>query len=80
MRTFYVHTRIFEKKKVTFYVASGKKTKICPVNSHMLIHKFVLFIPETKNVLFYEFFLRVCPDVYANFCSGVFDILKYVFR
>jgi hypothetical protein len=67
--------------KNIFYVASVKKIKICPVNSHMFIHKFDFFIRDTK-----KFFLSknwrvniVCPDIYEKNLFQFFDILKYIF-
>jgi hypothetical protein len=52
----------------------GKKEKICPVNSHMFIYKFVFFIYDTKNVLsFWKFayehsmFGCTCKNFVPNF-------------
>jgi hypothetical protein len=52
----------------------GKKEKICPVNSHMFIYKFVFFIYDKKNVLsFWKFayehsmFGCTCKNFVPNF-------------
>jgi hypothetical protein len=54
--------------KRTFYVASVKKTKICPVNSHMFIQKFVFFY-RTQKIFFFSknlYMNIVCPDVHEK--------------
>jgi hypothetical protein len=60
--------------KRIFYVASVKKTKICPVNSHMFIYKFVFLYGTQKLFFLFEnlYVNIICLDVHAKFSFQFF--------
>jgi hypothetical protein len=55
IRTFYIGTQVFDNKE--HFMWHKKKTKICPINSDMFIHKFVFFYIGHKKL---SFLLKIC--------------------
>jgi hypothetical protein len=70
-------------RKKNILCGLGKKTKECPVNNHMFIHKFIFFIRDIENVIFPK---NLCANiVYLNVHVKIlfqffFNILKFVVR